>query len=95
MKGEVIKRIVGLPGETIRIDGSVSVNYRPLKEPYLEPWMRTYTAHKRPSEVYRLGKDEFFVMGDNRVVSEDSRDYGPINEWQVRGKVHTISKSGS
>jgi signal peptidase I len=89
MKGGAVKRVVALPGETIRIDGAVWINNRRLNEPYLQPWMRTYCAHRKASEEYHLSQDQFFVMGDNRVVSEDSRDYGPINQGQVRGKLHT------
>ena len=69
-----IKRIIGLPGEKIRIDddGVIYVNDVPLEEEYgyetIEPGMIG-----RADENVVLGKDEYFVMGDNRNASEDSR----------------------
>lgn len=76
-----IKRVVGLPGETLEFrDGRVYVDGEPVWEPYLE--QETIGADRRVA----LADDEFFVMGDNRGHSGDSRHYGPLPAEDVIGK---------
>lgn len=95
-----IKRIIGLPGESIRIDydGNIYVNGEILKEGYgaeiiLDPG-------RAETEVV-LGEDEYFVMGDNRNHSMDSRDIsvGSINKADITGRafirIYPFSKFGS
>lgn len=79
-----VKRVIGLPGDTFEvIEGVVHINGRPLHEPYLDPercrFMRT-----RPPRI--LGEDEYFVMGDHRDRSNDSRSVGPIHRRDIRGR---------
>lgn len=82
-----IKRIVGLPGETIVIkDGKVYLSQdnqeKLLEEPYLPD--NTYT----PGKVFiTLKSDEYFVLGDNRAHSSDSRMWGPIKRKDIVGRV--------
>ncbi len=77
-----VKRIVGLPGDKIGIsDGLVLINDEPLFEPYV-----VYSSHEYLEPV-TLGPDEYFVCGDNRAVSLDSRMVGPITRSQVDGFV--------
>ena len=83
-----IKRVIGLPGEVVIIsDNSVSIKNKEnpdgfeLKEDYLSN-METYGNISRT-----LGFDEYFVLGDNRGASSDSRAWGALNEKFIVGKV--------
>lgn len=80
-----VKRVIGLPGDTVEIiEGAVHINGEPLDEPYLDP-ARCRFQRTRPPRT--LGPDEYFVMGDNRDRSNDSRSVGPIRRRAVRGRV--------
>ena len=91
---DLVKRVIGLPGETISLqDGSVYINGRLLPEPFLPPAIRSDT-YPGPSNngyalhhPYRIPAGEVFVMGDNRPESCDSRYWGPIRESTIVGKV--------
>jgi len=86
-----IKRIVGLPNEEVQIkDGQVIIyndqnqNGLTLSENYLTQDLNTYNA----SEIkVKLNSEEYFVLGDNRSASKDSRSFGPVNESFFTGKV--------
>lgn len=84
-----VKRVIALPGETIDIkDGNVYINDELLNESYLtEDGTFTYIEPKKMP--YVLGNDEYFVMGDNRSVSYDSRaeSIGTITKNKIKGKV--------
>lgn len=81
-----IKRIIGLPGETVQItDGVIYINGEPLEENYgYEPIQNA----KRAAEPVVLGENEYFVMGDNRNRSSDSRDtdVANVNRSQIVGR---------
>ena len=92
-----IKRIVALPGEKISIDnGRVTVvnDENPegvtLNEPYLPnqgltfPHITTLIGGKK---TLALGANEYFVLGDNRLASSDSRDWGVLEKYEIVGKV--------
>ena len=83
-----IKRIIGLPGETIEIrDGRVYVTSQGrehlLEEPYLDPQRNVSRANHTPVEVKQ---HYYFVMGDNRDASSDSRIWGLVPEKYIYGK---------
>lgn len=78
-----VKRIIALPGESVRVSqGRIFVNGRRLVEAYLEDGTQT-VAPTGDDLCYTLSHDEYFVLGDNRAESEDSRYYGPV----ARGKI--------
>lgn len=80
-----IKRIVGIPGDSIQLKrGAVLINGKPFVEAYLASGTRTY-APDRQEQLVMLGEDQYFVLGDNRAVSEDSRFYGPIHRARIVG----------
>jgi signal peptidase I len=82
-----VKRIVGLPGESVLLkDGVVFVNGRRLREPYLAWGTQTEAAGGRTSRVV-LPAETFYVLGDNRPVSEDSRYYGAIHRSRIIGLI--------
>ena len=83
---DAIKRVVGLPGETVLLwHGQVFINRHLIQEPYLDRNTRTYPNQKLAWFI--LGKDQYFVMGDNRGNSIDSRTYGPVGIEQIRKTV--------
>lgn len=81
---DYIKRVIGLPGDTVEIRNTlVYVNGEQLEEPYInEPCRETRC---RDNE-WVLGPDEFFVMGDNRNHSSDSRAFGPVERQFLVGE---------
>ena len=85
-----IKRVIGLPGETIVVKGSgVEVNGKPLSEPWAtvrEPVVEIPI----PFERVVLGPDQYFLLGDNRPNSEDSRFTGPVARETILGKARAI-----
>ncbi|BCN31584.1 signal peptidase I [Anaeromicropila herbilytica] len=85
-KDYYVKRVIGLPGETIQIIGSdIYINNKKLEEHYgKDPITESGIA----AEPIKLGKDEYFVLGDNRKVSEDSRyeEVGPVKRDLIEGK---------
>ena len=84
-KKDFVKRVVGLPGETMRMfDGKVFVNEEVLNEPYL-----SHKDHSNASKV-TLGEGEYYVLGDNRTHSNDSRSWGAGPEANIRGKVWMV-----
>ena len=80
-----IKRVIGLPGETITIEnGSVFVNGVRLEEPYIEDGITECSRSK--CDPVRVGEGEVFVLGDNRRNSSDSRIFGAVPVDSIIGK---------
>jgi signal peptidase I len=82
---DLIKRVIGLPGDTVEVRGGrVIVNGVTLDEPYLDqPINRIYAARQ-------VEPDHYFVMGDNRNNSQDSRDFGPIPASSIVGRAWLV-----
>lgn len=78
-----IKRVIALPGDILRIDrGEVYVNGRLLPEKYVPPRF----ADDRSLPETTIPDHEYFVMGDHRSISSDSRDFGPVDRELIYGK---------
>lgn len=78
-----IKRVIGTAGDHIRIEsGQVYVNGQPLDEDYVPP---AY-ADTRSYPDTLVPPDSYFVLGDHRSMSNDSRDFGPVNQSYIYGK---------
>ena len=87
----VIKRVIGLPGDTVSCkDDTLYINHHPYHETYLDnEWANTIREtipFTDDFEEITLGKEEYFLLGDNRVNSKDSRNFGPFDRDQIKGK---------
>jgi signal peptidase I len=84
---DLLKRVIALPGETISMDdaGRFTIDGKVLQEPYLDEAARKTTTGVTRFPV-TLGADQYWVMGDNRNNSGDSRFNGPIGRRQLVGK---------
>ncbi len=86
---DFIKRVIGLPGETVRVEGGKTyLNNKLLAEPYLAS--NVYTAgglFLRDGQTLTIPEGEYFVMGDNRPHSSDSREWGLVTKDEFIGKV--------
>ncbi len=89
---DLVKRVVGLPGQTISLhDGKVDINGKPLPQPWLPAGDTTTPGPgatpfslERP---YTVPAGEYYLMGDNRAASCDSRYWGPVPRSLIVGKV--------
>jgi signal peptidase I len=85
--GTFVKRLIGLPGERIaERDGTVYIDEKPLKESYLEPGQRDQENFPE----HRIPDDHYFMMGDNRGQSCDSRVWGAIPRENIIGEVFAV-----
>ncbi|MDB6109582.1 MAG: signal peptidase [Pedosphaera sp.] len=86
--GFSVKRVIATAGDAVLLkDGKVFVNGKELAEPYLNPNTHTYTYSQAKEQLITCGKDHYFVLGDNRPQSIDSRSYGPVPRENVLGLV--------
>ena len=91
-KEYALKRVIGLPGETVTLfRGYVFINCRRLFEPYLPKYTYTFPDEHGDTFIFRLENEEYFVLGDNRTFSVDSRSYGPIERSRIKSRVPPVS----
>jgi signal peptidase I len=82
----LIKRLIGLPGDHIEVhDGEVFVNGAALTEPYLHDLASPVNCSGQQCDV-TLGNGQYFLMGDNRNNSRDSRVFGPVDRFRLVGE---------
>ena len=85
-----VKRIIGLPGETIEVRNGVTlINGEPIEEPFLTP-EKTERYHRSNFGPYEIPEDCYFVMGDHRDDSTDSLTVGPIPAGDIIGRARVI-----
>jgi signal peptidase I len=78
-----IKRVIALPGDRLRVDhGQVWLNGKPLRENYVPD---EYRDSRSMAEIV-VPEDTYFMMGDHRSISSDSRDFGPVEHSLIYGK---------
>ncbi len=83
----IIKRVIGMPGETVELkDEKIYINDEEFEDTY--GFGTTYNTNSMPKVL--LKDDEYFVMGDNREVSLDSRVLGPINKKDIKGTTSLV-----
>lgn len=85
---EYIKRIIGLPGEHIRlINNTIFINNVPLAEPYLPTGLITKEgSYLREGETVTIPEEQYLPLGDNRPYSRDGREFGPISRNAIIGR---------
>ena len=80
----LIKRVIGLPGETVEIsENQIYIDGELLDDPY--GYGITYNI-----DPVTLGDDEYFILGDNRIISLDSRSFGKIYRSEIKGTTNFI-----
>ena len=78
---KIIKRVIGLPGETVAIKkGKIYINDKIIDDEYAYGETSDY-------DKVTLEDDEYFILGDNRLISKDSRYFGPIKKSEIKGKI--------
>lgn len=87
-RGYAVKRIVAKPGDSVYVKGGqIFVNGTLLSEPYLEPGTKTFPSSRYSAEFWICGAHQYFVLGDNRNDSADSRVYGAVPQQYILGMV--------
>ncbi len=83
-KDNLIKRVIGLPGESVEIRlGAIYINDKKLEDEF--GYGVTYDVGK-----VTLKKDEYFILGDNRSISLDSRAFGPVKKEEIKGTTNFV-----
>jgi signal peptidase I len=84
---DFIKRVIGIPGETIEVKNNhIYVNDFALEEDYIPDSFKILSGEFTKNRIVKLDSDEYFVVGDNREYSSDSRAWGPIQKGDIVGR---------
>ena len=83
----IIKRVIGMPGDIIQIaEEGIYVNDQLLEEAYVSEENKKHTVVENAPRKFTLAEDEYFIVGDNREVSYDSRYFGPVKDTDLQYK---------
>ncbi len=84
---DFIKRLIGLPGDTIEVtENTIIVNGSVLTEEYIDEGVQTLPGNFTTGRAVTMGPDQYFVVGDNRMHSSDSRAWGPVSKADIVGR---------
>ncbi len=84
---DFIKRVIGLPGETVTVhDNHIYINNQQVVEPYIPADFQVLPGPATKDKAITLESNQFFVSGDNRPYSSDSRSWGPITKDEIVGR---------
>lgn len=91
----IIKRVIGLPGDTVAYkDNILYINGKKTEEPYIDEATIKDTCYNEEFDIcsgpVKLNDDEYYVLGDHRYVSKDSRMIGPVRKNQITGKTNIV-----
>lgn len=88
---DLVKRVVGEPGDTVEIRDCVTyINGEAYREPYVKTGVTPGWCGDTDMPKFYVPEESYFVMGDNRGVSMDSRAFGAVTDDQIRGKVTIV-----
>jgi signal peptidase I len=84
---DFVKRVIGVPGDTVRVsaNGQVFVDGTAINEPYVNDLTNPYQPN-----TWTLASNQYFVLGDNRGDSSDSRDWGPVPREDIIGRAELV-----
>lgn len=87
----LIKRVIGMPGEKVEYkNNKLYINGKYIKEPFLKKHQKTYDFKLKKLGVSKIPEGEYFVLGDNRTNSTDSRMIGLISKDKMQGKTDFV-----
>lgn len=90
MTKDYIKRVIGLPGDFVKVTAdAVYINNKQIDEQYLSSHTNSNNG-QNDTYTIKLGQDQYFVMGDNRLNSKDSRSIGPIHRNDIIGRTFIV-----